>query len=63
MISPQPMHRLLQGDVGSGKAQPLTSSVLTADGYTTMGEIKIGTQVVNPEGGNSTVIGIYPQGK
>lgn len=63
MISPQPMHRLLQGDVGSGKAQPLTSLVLTADGYTTMGEIKIGTQVVNPEGGNSTVIGIYPQGK
>lgn len=57
-----PMHRLLQGDVGSGKAQPLYSKVLTPNGFTTMGEIQPGDEVLTPEGGVETVIETFPQG-
>ncbi len=63
MISDAPMHRLLQGDVGSGKAQPLDSLVLTPTGYKRMGDMSVGDQVVNPTGEPSKVFGVYPQGK
>lgn len=56
------MHRLLQGDVGSGKAQPLHSKILTPTGYTTMGNIKVGDQILTPRNTIKTVIGVYPQG-
>lgn len=58
-----PMHRLLQGDVGAGKAQPLNSGVLTPSGYKKMGDIKIGDEVVNPTGHVAKVLGVFPQGK
>lgn len=57
-----PMNRLLQGDVGSGKAQPLDSLILTAEGFKTMGEMAVGTEVVNPTGHLTTVTGVFPQG-
>jgi ATP-dependent DNA helicase RecG len=59
---PYPMQRLLQGDVGSGKAQPLYSTVLTTTGFKNMGDIVIGDELVNPEGGKSKVVGVFPQG-
>lgn len=59
---PYPMQRLLQGDVGSGKAQPLYSMILTTNGFKPMGAIRIGEELVNPEGGTSKVVGIFPQG-
>lgn len=58
-----PMHRLLQGDVGAGKAQPLSSKVLTPSGYIKMGDIKVGDKVVNPTGYISEVLGVFPQGE
>jgi RecG-like helicase len=63
LSSPYPMHRLLQGDVGAGKAQPLDSLVLTIDGYKKMGELKLSDIIVTPNGETSKIIGIYPQGK
>lgn len=57
-----PMYRLLQGDVGSGKAQPLTSLILTPGGFKTMGDILPGDKVVTPSGVVETVISIHPQG-
>lgn len=61
--APHPMHRLLQGDVGSGKAQPLTSHVLTPRGYRTMGSLHVGDELANPQGNETShVTGIYPQG-
>lgn len=60
--SPHPTHRLLQGDVGSGKAQPLHSKVLTPDGFITMGAVRPGTRVCTPDGGTSEVLQVFPQG-
>ena len=63
LASPHPMHRLLQGDVGAGKAQPLDAGVLTPHGYVSMRDVRIGDQVMNPTGAVSHVVGIYPQGE
>lgn len=48
--------------LGTGKAQPLYSKVLTTDGYKTMGEMKVGMKVVGRNGEINTVIGVFPQG-
>lgn len=47
---------------GVGKAQPLTSKILTPNGWTTMGEIKIGDEVISRDGKATKVLGVYPQG-
>lgn len=52
----------LTGPYGSGKAQPLSSKVLTPNGWKTMGDMQPGDVVVNPEGGESRVLRIFPQG-
>ncbi len=49
---------------GAGKAQPLTSLVLTPMGWVKMGEIKTGTHIIDPMTGLGVpVIGVFPQGK
>ena len=53
---------LLNGEPGTGKAQPLDVKVLTPNGWTTMGEISVGCDVLTPEGKVTKVIGVYPQG-
>jgi ATP-dependent DNA helicase RecG len=58
----KPMHRLLQGEVGSGKAQPIHSLVLTPSGFKRMGAIEVGDEVVNPTGEITVVTGVFPQG-
>lgn len=45
-----------QGGAGSGKAVPLTTKVITPDGYKLMGDIKIGDFVCNTYGEVSQVI-------
>lgn len=50
------------GSAGTGKAQPLYSKILTPNGWTTMGQLKIGDTVVGSKG-NVTVTGIFPQGE
>jgi ATP-dependent DNA helicase RecG len=62
LARPKPMHRLLQGEVGSGKAQPLDALVLTPSGFKRMAEIQVGDEVVNPTGEVSVVTGVFPQG-
>lgn len=54
---------LFIGPAGTGKAQPLDSSVLTPHGIKLMGDIKIGDQVVTGHGNIGNVTGIYPQGR
>ncbi|MEU8912395.1 helicase-related protein [Streptomyces nigrescens] len=62
LATEHPMHRLLQGEVGSGKAQPLDALVLTPRGFRPMGEMTVGTEVVVPSGELAVVDGVFPQG-
>jgi superfamily II DNA or RNA helicase len=48
---------------GAGKAQPLTSKVLTPGGYKLMGELDVGDQVTGKDGGIYRVTSIHPQGE
>lgn len=54
---------VISGEMGTGKAQPLTAKVLTPSGWKRMGDIQVGDQVINPEGGTATVVGVFPQGR
>lgn len=48
---------------GIGKAQPLSSKVLTPNGFKRMGDIKVGDKVISGENRVCNVIGVYPQGR
>ncbi|MFJ5999177.1 helicase-related protein [Streptomyces sp. NPDC092370] len=63
LATDHPMHRLLQGEVGSGKAQPLDSLVLTPTGFRRMGELRVGDEVVVPDGEIALIDGVFPQGE
>ncbi|MEU1179788.1 helicase-related protein [Streptomyces sp. NPDC005820] len=63
LATEHPMHRLLQGEVGSGKAQPLDSLVLTPAGFRRMGDMQVGDEVVVPDGEIAFVDGVFPQGE
>jgi ATP-dependent Zn protease len=47
---------------GFAQAQPLDAKILTPDGWTTMGAIAVGDEVIDPEGGTARVSGVFPQG-
>lgn len=52
------------GEYASGKAQPLSAKILTPNGWTTMGQLRVGQSIVDPStGGECNVIRIFPQGK
>jgi hypothetical protein len=53
---------IITGRAGSGKAQSLKSKIVTPDGLTTMGAIKVGDSVINEHGNISVVTHIHPQG-
>jgi phosphate starvation-inducible PhoH-like protein len=46
-----------------GRAQPLTSMVLTPDGFRPIGSLRIGDLVTGSDGRPTPVLGIYPQGR
>lgn len=43
--------------------QPLDAKILTPNGWTTMGEIKVGDYVIGRNGKPTKVLGVYPKGK
>jgi hypothetical protein len=45
-----------------GNALPLTSKVLTPRGFKLMKDIKVGDEVIDPDGESSFVTGVFPQG-
>jgi replicative DNA helicase len=47
---------------GTGKSLGVSEPVLTPNGWTTMGEIKIGDKVIGSDGKDQYVLGVYPQG-
>lgn len=53
---------LFIGITQSGKAQPITTPIPTPDGWTTIGELKIGDKVFTHNGKVTTIDGVFPQG-
>lgn len=53
---------LLADELGLGKALEVHEPVLTPTGWTPIGELKVGDQVVDPDGGVAVVQGVFPQG-
>lgn len=53
---------LFIGPAGCGKAEPLTSKILTTSGFKLMKDIQIGDEVFTGSGNCGKVTGIYPQG-
>jgi len=52
----------LIGRAGSGKAQPLDAEILTPEGFRKFGTLKIGDEIVVPDGHCAKISGIFPQG-
>jgi hypothetical protein len=50
------------GAKGGGKMARLSSKIVTPFGISTMGEMRIGSQVSNPDGTVARVIAVHPQG-
>ena len=46
-----------------GRAQPLSSGVLTPSGFRPIGTLRIGDLVIGSDGRPTPVIGVYPQGR
>lgn len=46
-----------------GNAQTLDAKIATPDGWSTMGEMAVGTEVLMPAGGTAVVDGVFPQGE
>ena len=53
---------LVVGKNGSGKAQPLSSLVLTINGWQKMGDLKVGDYIIGDDGQPSKIKGVFPQG-
>lgn len=54
---------LLDAVPGSGKANALSSDILTPNGFVKMGDIDVGDYVIGQNGKPTRVTAIYPQGK
>lgn len=52
----------LMGKAGTGKAQPLTSKILTESGWKTFADIKVGDKVFGEDGKLYEVDGVYDRG-
>jgi hypothetical protein len=53
---------LIADDMGLGKAQPLDALVHTPNGWRRMGDLRLGDEVTDPDGGTAVVEGVFPQG-
>ena len=46
-----------------GRAQPVSTSVLTPEGFRPIGELRVGDLVTGSDGRPTPVLGVYPQGR
>lgn len=53
---------ILGDDMGLGKAQPLTSNILTPTGWVKMKDVKLGQKIIGKNGKTFEITGIFPQG-
>jgi len=61
-VSAEELYILFGGAVGGGKLQSLDSIVYTPYGTRKMGDIKVGDNILNPNGSPQKVIAVHPQG-
>lgn len=50
------------GMAGTGKAQPVTSKIMTPEGAKRLADLKVGDDVCTPDGGYAPIKGIFKQG-
>lgn len=62
-ILPKAGRLLVAGKPKVGKAQPISTPVLTPTGWTAMGELRAGDQVIGADGQPAKVTHIHPQGR
>lgn len=55
--------RPLALQTGLGKAQPLDAKIKVPGGWSTMGQMTIGSEVSLPNGKTTKVVGVFPQGE
>ncbi|HUG87013.1 MAG TPA: PhoH family protein, partial [Euzebya sp.] len=46
-----------------GRAQPVSTTVLTPSGFRPIGELRVGDEVIGSDGRPTEVLGVYPQGE
>jgi phosphate starvation-inducible protein PhoH and related proteins len=71
MLEPEAVARLMErGTIEvaplafmRGRAQPVSSPVLTPDGFRPIGDLQIGDLVIGSNGEPTVVLGVYPQGE
>jgi phosphate starvation-inducible PhoH-like protein len=71
MLEPDAVSRLLErGTIEiaplafmRGRAQPVSTSVLTPDGFRPIGDLAVGDLVIGSNGEPTVVLGVYPQGE
>lgn len=47
---------------GAGKAQPVSAAIKVPGGWSTMGDMRVGSLISTPDGGTAKVSGVFPQG-
>jgi phosphate starvation-inducible PhoH-like protein len=70
IMEPEQVRRYMDNDIIEiaplafmrGRAQPLTSQVLTPDGFRPIGSLSVGDYVTGSDGRPTVVLGVYPQG-
>ncbi|MFT4087094.1 MAG: PhoH family protein [Gordonia sp. (in: high G+C Gram-positive bacteria)] len=70
MLDPEAIPKLMEAGVIEvaplaymrGRAQPLSTRVLTPVGYRKIGDIEVGDEVIGSNGRPTEVLGVYPQG-
>lgn len=53
---------ILSDEMGLGKGQKLNAKILQPSGWTTMGELVVGDEVINSLGEATKIVGVFPQG-
>ena len=60
-----PCKRIVEvfGKESIGKAQPHSAKILTPEGWSTMGDMEVGSIITAADGTETTVIDVFPQGE
>lgn len=56
-------YQIWAAEMRTGKGGLPTTKIATPTGWTTFGDVKVGDEVINPEGGSTRVKGVYHRGQ